>query len=339
MIPETELTKVDQKVRRFLSSFGIVKIKIFDTTTRIIYSTDQKIIGQLDESNEKLAMALNGKISSKYESKEHLWDLKDEKRFNVGIVETYVPVRGPGGKIIGSFEIYKDITDDLVQANHALFANGTILSGLVVAAFVFTVMALLMWHATRMIANKTAEVQDSQEKYRQLFSAETHAILFFDADSRQLVDMNNAAERLYGLTNSEGHGRGIGEFIVDPSHADELLLAVATRDHCEPNQCDHTKADKTIFPAEMTGGRFRAKGRDVLFIVVQDTTERSRIQEKLKSTVAELERFTHLATGREGRVIEMKQEVNEMARKAGVAPPYDLAFAAPKEQPKIDQST
>jgi len=41
----------------------------------------------------------------------------------------------------------------------------------------------------------------------------------------------------------------------------------------------------------------------------------------------ELSRFNRLAVGRELRMIELKREVNEMARRAGVAPPYDLAFA------------
>ncbi|KKL70517.1 hypothetical protein LCGC14_2104110, partial [marine sediment metagenome] len=38
------------------------------------------------------------------------------------------------------------------------------------------------------------------------------------------------------------------------------------------------------------------------------------------------ERFNRLAVGREQRMIELKREVNEMARKAGVAPPYDSAL-------------
>ena len=327
VIPETQLATVDQQMRGFLSAFAIVKIKIFDTDTRIIYSTDRKIVGQLNESNEKLAKALNGEASSKYETKEHVWDLKDEEHFDVGIVETYVPIRGPGGKIIGSFEIYKNVTDDFMQANQALFAGGIVLFALVAA--VFSVLALLMWRATRAITRKTAEAEDSKEKYRQLFSAETHAILLFDADSRQLVDMNKAAGPLYGLASGEGQGRAISEFIVDSSRADELLQAAATGEHCEPCQCDHIRTDGSVFPAEMTGGRFTTKGREMLFFVVQDTTERTRIQEELKSTVEELERFNRLAVGREERMIELKCEVNEMAHKAGAAPPYDLAFAEP----------
>ena len=46
-----------------------------------------------------------------------------------------------------------------------------------------------------------------------------------------------------------------------------------------------------------------------------------------KQAEDESRRFNRQAVGREERMIELKREVNEMARKAGAAPPYDLAFA------------
>jgi hypothetical protein len=42
---------------------------------QIIYSTDSKIIGKLDTGNAKLATALSGGTTSKYESKDRVWDL------------------------------------------------------------------------------------------------------------------------------------------------------------------------------------------------------------------------------------------------------------------------
>ncbi len=62
---------------------------------------------------------------------------------------------------------------------------------------------------------------------------------------------------------------------------------------------------------------------------VQDVTELKRAEEELRYRMDELERFNRLAVGREERMIELKHEVNEMARKVSIAPPYDLAFAEP----------
>ena len=62
-----------------------------------------------------------------------------------------------------------------------------------------------------------------------------------------------------------------------------------------------------------------------------EIADRERAQEELNDRMLELERFNHLAVGREQRMIELKREVNEMARKAGAAPPYDLSFAEDSE--------
>lgn len=58
-----------------------------------------------------------------------------------------------------------------------------------------------------------------------------------------------------------------------------------------------------------------------------DITERKRAEDTLKQTLADLERFNRLAVGRELRMIELKREVNDMAERAEIEPPYDLVFA------------
>lgn len=54
----------------------------------------------------------------------------------------------------------------------------------------------------------------------------------------------------------------------------------------------------------------------------RDITDRKRAENELRATVEELERFNRVAVGHEERMIELKHEVNEPARRAGIAPPY-----------------
>lgn len=119
-IRQEDFSELDRRMRSFLASFDIVKIKVFNTNMQIIYSTDLKIIGKFDKDNARLAAALNGTPNSKYEKKGKVMDLADEDRFDVELVETYVPVRGSDNKIIGSFEIYKDVTSDLAMSQKTL---------------------------------------------------------------------------------------------------------------------------------------------------------------------------------------------------------------------------
>jgi hypothetical protein len=58
----------------------------------------------------------------------------------------------------------------------------------------------------------------------------------------------------------------------------------------------------------------------------RDITEFNRAKEEIKNRVAELESFHNLAVGREMRMIELKNEINKLCTKLGLAPPYPLDF-------------
>jgi diguanylate cyclase (GGDEF)-like protein len=104
------LPRLDRDLRIFLAPFDIVKIKIYSADSRIVYSTEAKLIGRIDEGNVRLNNALAGNYDSKLEKKEEVKDLANEVKFNVDVVETYIPIRDDNGKVIGSFEVYLDVT-------------------------------------------------------------------------------------------------------------------------------------------------------------------------------------------------------------------------------------
>lgn len=109
-IDEADMQAFDQRMRNFLKLFEIVKVKIYDDNYRVIYSTDTSIIGVQDKDNSRLARALAGFSDSALKRKESLRDLAMEEKFDLDVVETYVPIILGQGPAIGAFEIYKDIT-------------------------------------------------------------------------------------------------------------------------------------------------------------------------------------------------------------------------------------
>lgn len=68
-----------------------------------------------------------------------------------------------------------------------------------------------------------------------------------------------------------------------------------------------------------------------LYLRNQDLIEKNKMLEQLslelKSANTELEKFNQIALGRERRIIELKRQVNELARSLHKPPPYDVAFA------------
>jgi two-component system CheB/CheR fusion protein len=60
--------------------------------------------------------------------------------------------------------------------------------------------------------------------------------------------------------------------------------------------------------------------------VARDITERKRAEAEILRHVEELERFNSASVGRELRMIELKEEVNELCEEAGLPPRYPLDF-------------
>ncbi|MHC4192350.1 MAG: sensor histidine kinase [Planctomycetota bacterium] len=164
-IPPTELSEVDHHMRVFIAPFDIVKIKIFNTELRVIYSTDPKAIGKLDPNNTSLLTALAGTPISKYECKDEVWDLDDEERTNVEVVETYVPMYGTNGKVIGSFEVYKDITRKLAMADKIFVRSWGALA--VTALGVFATLMFVIHRAVQMIKISTVNLMATNEQLQQ----------------------------------------------------------------------------------------------------------------------------------------------------------------------------
>lgn len=164
-IPPSDVPLVDSEMRIFTKSFDIVKIKIYNGKHRIIYSTDPKIIGRSDPNNTLLLTAMGGTPVSKYQSRDQLWDLQGEQHLKGEIAETYVPIRGQDGSIIGSFEVYKDISKDLAMMRTILVRSWTILAATVLA--IFSALMFVIRRAAQTIEVTNRNLAATNEKLQQ----------------------------------------------------------------------------------------------------------------------------------------------------------------------------
>jgi len=144
-----DLPPLDLRLRRFLKPFGIVKIKIFSHDGRVVYSTDPSIVGLVDSGNVRLHRALAGNIDSKLEKKDEVVDLAEEHKFDVDVVETYIPIRDDAGRVIGSFELYVDVTDARRDISSVAGMSVLLLAGALL--FVFACAFVLVRRGTNQL--------------------------------------------------------------------------------------------------------------------------------------------------------------------------------------------
>ncbi|MFI5142584.1 MAG: PAS domain S-box protein [Thermoanaerobaculales bacterium] len=141
-------------------------------------------------------------------------------------------------------------------------------------------------------AAKVAEsLRESEGRYQRLFSTVPDPVVVFDAETRQILDVNEGAERLYGYSRGEFLRVTHRDITAEPEASDDSVRRTVNGERLGVMLRAHRKRDGTVFPVEISAGMFTFGGRTVLCAVVRDVSERVRVQEVLQR---EKERFQML---------------------------------------------
>ena len=163
-------------------------------------------------------------------------------------------------------------------------------------------------------------LHESEERHRQLFEAESDAILLIDNATGAILEANTAAEALYGYTRDELLTLKNHDLSAEP----EDTRLVTTGTSIEPDQViripqrRHRRKDGTELPVEITGRFFVWRGRPVHVAAIRDISERRRAEEALRRDLevrAALNAISRIVIGDEIRVPEVAAAVLEHARR------------------------
>lgn len=170
----------------------------------------------------------------------------------------------------------------------------------------------------------------SESRYRTLFAASPHPMWVHDSETLRFLEVNDAAIVQYGysraafllMTTDELQVPG-GDEVDEPGSIGTLTGRHRTR-------------GGLVLEVELTAHEIDLAGRQARLVLAIDVTERRRCADKQEQLVAllqersksleranvELERFNHLAVGRELRMLELKRQINELSRQLNLAEPY-----------------
>ncbi|MCY2925552.1 MAG: PAS domain S-box protein [Planctomycetota bacterium] len=174
---------------------------------------------------------------------------------------------------------------------------------------------------TAELSQTVAALRESEQRYRQLFGTVPDAVLAFDMETGQCIDMNQAAERMFGYTAPEAHAVNVLDVSAEPERtkADSPRIAAEGKIVSIPlRQC--RRKDGTVFPAEASVGTFVAGGRRLVCGVFRDITERLQTQahlaesrDRLRSVLASMDDMLFVYD-KEGRFIDYYCQPDELDR-------------------------
>jgi PAS domain S-box-containing protein len=127
----------------------------------------------------------------------------------------------------------------------------------------------------RLLIEKQKLLEENEEKYRNLFEAESDAIFLIDTTTGQILEANGAASQLYGYSRDELLGMRKADLSAGPEEAgagpggipaDENVIAIP--------HSRHRKKDGVVFPVEITGRFFVWNDRPMHIAAVRNTAAR-----------------------------------------------------------------
>ena len=128
------------------------------------------------------------------------------------------------------------------------------------------------------------QLMESESKNTNVFNAKNDPLILVDAGTRAILDLNDAATRLYGWSREEMLKMSLSDLAVEPEKAGEIaasrLPGVRTG--------RHRKKDGTIFPADISSSYVDLKGSPVLILSVRDLSSFQQIADALRLANARL---------------------------------------------------
>ena len=198
---------VPDNIENFKSNFELTKLKIFSNSGEVIFSSDPKEIGNLNNQRYFREIVAKGKVITKGIQKETR-SLEGQLML-VDVVETYVPLTN-NGKFQGAFEIYYDITARKQQLDK-LLSRSSALVFIIASGLLLSIIVILF------VENKTITRRKQAEKEREKLIAELQDAASKIKILRGMLPICTSCKK---IRDDKGYWKQIESYIREHSEAE-----------------------------------------------------------------------------------------------------------------------
>ncbi|HVS31347.1 MAG TPA: EAL domain-containing protein [Thermoanaerobaculia bacterium] len=148
------------------------------------------------------------------------------------------------------------------------------------------ILALVAQHVASAIEQKRSEValRSSERRYRQMFENNRAVQLLIDTETGAIVDANMAACDFYGYTVEELRTLRIWDInVLGEEKVREEMRSVVADERSYLN-FRHMRANGEIRDVEVHSGAIDVAGRQLLYSIIHDVTERKRAESALQQS-------------------------------------------------------
>ena len=274
-------------VEKIVRGLTVLKIKIFDTKGKTLFSTDSTQTGIIKAVDYPGSLvAVTGEVISKISERDELIKIDGSYTYDRSVLSSYLPVRGgPDDKVIGVIEIYSDITETISEINRVQFeVIGVVL---LILGLLYSILYVFVTHADRILTRQHKEhkqATDLSSRLGRLLDKSTNEIYIFDAHSFQFTHVNQGGcdnlgysiEELYRMTALD---------LKPEMTRDKFLSYIEPLRNGERDQVRfetvHKRKNGSTYPVEVRLQFSPEEKPPVYVAIILDITEKKKTDDRL----------------------------------------------------------
>lgn len=274
---------VDKMVQGLL----ILKIKIFDTKGKTLFSTDSTQTGIVKPTNYPGSkVALTGKVISKISQREKFKKIDGGNVNDIKVMSSYLPiVISPDNKVVGVIEIYSDITETLSKIESNQIKVMFIV--LVILSLLYWVLYTFVAKADNILIRQHKEHKQATEvssRFGRLLDRSSNEIYIFNADNFKFTHVNQGGIDNLGYNIEELQEMAASEIKPEITHH-EFLACLEPLSKGDSNQVTfetiHKRKDGTTYPVEVRLQLSSLEKPPVYVAMTLDISERKIAEDQL----------------------------------------------------------
>ncbi|NJO89148.1 MAG: PAS domain S-box protein [Chloroflexia bacterium] len=132
-------------------------------------------------------------------------------------------------------------------------------------------------------------LRDSEQKFKSLFYGNHSVMFLIDADSGRFIEANQKACEFYQFTQKEITGMSVWDISLLKPDEIKKSLKLAIDGKQSQFTARHRLANGEIRDVEAFSGKVKYEGKDILYSIIHDVTDRILAEEKIRKSQKELQ--------------------------------------------------
>ncbi len=184
----------------------------------------------------------------------------------------------PGAEAGGLHVLHALTEAKMAQRRLLAFEAG---GALILLSGLFGVLFVLLRRTDQGIQLQQAELRESEERHRAMFEKNRSIQMLLDPQDGAIIDANSAACAFYGYSLAQLRTMKITDINTLSPEQVFQKMEEARSERCTRFLFKHRLADGQVRDVEVHSGPIPANGREWLYSIVYDISERSRVEEAL----------------------------------------------------------